>query len=123
MTMPRSSQLFRPLAAWFGLFAAAVVFAVPGLGKNDPFFSGTGVSGVPTVTLRNGTGDGTAVVQVDPTGFFGSGTGGLDFDPVGPLPSSGTTFYSGLWFSGSNRAGQAGGTFLALNPNINAQFG
>src|SRR5688500_16442750 len=120
--MPRSFHVSRPLFIWCALFAAAMAFAVPGQSKQDPLFAGVD-SAVPTVILRNGTGDGTAEAHVDPTGFFGASTGGLNFDPAGELGPSQTTFYSGLWFSGSNRAGQAGGTFLGLNSTINAQFG
>src|SRR5689334_15470785 len=101
--MPPSTPVHRPLVTWFGLLAAALLFAIPALGKQDPFFSR--VEGNPSVALRNGTGDGTVEVNVTAVGFFGASTGGLDFDPVGPLESSETTFYSGLWFSGSNRAG------------------
>ncbi len=120
--MPRAPFLFRPILTWLGLFAVTLALAVPGLSKQDPFLGGVAGQTVPQTTLRNGTGDGTVIARVDATGFFGSSTDGLDFDPAGPVESSGTTFYSGLWFSGSNRAGQGGGTFLAGNTQLGAQF-
>jgi hypothetical protein len=67
-----------------------------------------------TVTISNGSGDGTAQVTVDPYGEFGSGAAGpLLFDPAGATGASQTTFYSSVWFSGPGQAGEGGkGVFL-----------
>ncbi|MFN3650002.1 MAG: hypothetical protein ACK47B_10510 [Armatimonadota bacterium] len=57
------------------------------------------------VELTNGDGDGRATMRVDAYGSFTD----LEYDPVGEVPAAGTTFFSGLWFSGINRSGQGGG--------------
>lgn len=70
--------------------------------------------------LTNGTGDGTATVRVGPYGEFGSLLGAsLVYNPVGPAAAASTTYFSSIWFSGVNRAGQGGrGFFLERLPFI-----
>jgi hypothetical protein len=74
------------------------------------------VSGAPAMayTLTNGSGDASVTVGVDGYGSFGSSVAGSNtsnaiYNPVGPIPSAGTTFQSGV----AIRIGSTGGrTFL-----------
>jgi hypothetical protein len=74
------------------------------------------ISGSPAMayTLSNGSGDASVTVGVDGYGSFGSGIDGSNtsdaiYNPVGPIPSAGTTFESAV----AIRVGSARGrTFL-----------
>ncbi|HTE19984.1 MAG TPA: fibronectin type III domain-containing protein, partial [Armatimonadota bacterium] len=62
--------------------------------------------------LSNGTGDAHVSVSTDPYGRFRS----LQYDPLGELPASETTFDSKIWYSGAGGAGTGGnGTYLTAN--------
>jgi len=56
-------------------------------------------------TLSNGTGDGSLQVTVDAYGSYGSNAtpaGDAVYNPVGPTAGQGSTFESGVFFSGFN---------------------
>lgn len=101
---------FRPLsAACLLVVVAALASMLPAsaVSKGIRRFGGVNIT---TVSLTNGSGPGKATAVVDGYGAFGTEDGGrsLRYQPVNAASPSETTFFSGLWFSGVNKAGQGG---------------
>lgn len=113
MMTPRSSHtIFHSAAlqtAAAALFAAALV--MPASARKSPLPGGAG--SITTVTITNGNGEGKATLTVDGYGAFGTeaGSRSLRYRPVGAPAAADTAFFSGLWFSGANKAGQGGGGY------------
>jgi hypothetical protein len=122
-SVPRRRSNALLLMALVSAAGAAVSAGAATPRKGDPRAGARGPHTLSTVQLANGSGDGHAVVTVDPYGAFGHGSLAADpehnnnydltYDPVGPVRSASTTFYSSVWFSGAGHAGEGGnGAFL-----------